>query len=115
MPFILDGLSCRKPLLPRVVVVADEFLLFCIHRNHRQLPFQCQPHVAVDMPELGVPIRVIISFLSLAIALQTLLHVSQQLSYLLVTDRMIVHREFPSQGSGAFARPAQRRFGIPSG
>src|SRR6058998_930521 len=59
------------PLPPLVFKVADDFLFLRVHRNHRSPLRQSQPHFLVDVPELGIPVRMIFPLLGLAVALQT--------------------------------------------
>jgi hypothetical protein len=57
------------PLPAFVFKVPDELLLLGIDRNHRPSPRHRPPHLTIDVPELGIPIRVIFPFFALAVAL----------------------------------------------
>ena len=64
------------------------------------------------MPELGITIRMIVSLLGLAIALQTVVLIVKNLRYFGVTDGMMAPGQRLRDRTRALAGPAQRRFGI---
>src|SRR5260370_32484166 len=64
------------------------------------------------MPELGIPIRMIVSLLGLAIALQTVVLIVKNLRYFGVTDGRMAPGQRLRDRTRALAGPAQRRFGI---
>src|SRR5260370_24661707 len=64
------------------------------------------------MPELGITIRMIVSLLGLAIALQTVVQIVKNLRYFGVTDGMMAPGQSLRDRTRALAGPAQRRFGI---
>jgi hypothetical protein len=113
---IVAGHSFRRafpsPLLARIVEMADEFLFLGIHGNDGLSLPQGQLHLSVDVPELRVPIRMPGPFLGLPVALQAVIHLPQQLRHFFVADGVSAAGQFVRQGSGAFAGPAQRRFGV---
>jgi hypothetical protein len=61
---------------------------------------------------LGIAVRMILPFLQLAIALQAVALIVQQLGHFLMTDRMLLPGQFPGERPGTLARPAQRGFRI---
>src|SRR5665213_2590817 len=63
------GALLLAPLAAFVLVVSDQFLFFGVHGNHGPSLLQRQAHLLVDMPELGVAIRMILPLLGLAVAL----------------------------------------------
>jgi len=82
------GLLCRKPLLTGIVVVADEFLLFCVHRNHRNALRQAFFYRGIDVPKLRIAVGVVCALLGLPIALQTIVQIVKNLSDLRMADRV---------------------------
>ena len=66
----LSGLFGWKPLLAGIVVVADEFLFFGVHRNHRSPLGQTFFHDGIDVPELRIPIGMIVLLQGFGIALE---------------------------------------------
>ena len=64
------------------------------------------------MTELRIPVRVIFAFLGLAIALQTIVLLVQELGDFDIADRMMLPGELPRQGARALADPTQGRFRI---
>ena len=66
----------------------------------------------VDVPKLRIAVRVILSLLGLAIALQAIVQVMKNLRDLHVADRMLLLTQFLGDGPRALADPAQRRFRI---
>ena len=67
------------------------------------------------MPELGIPVGVILALLQLPIALQTVVLLVEKLPNSYITNRMMLPREFGGERPGAFADPAQGRFRIATG
>ena len=115
MPADLDGLFGRKPLLARIIVVADEFLFLGVHRNHRPSRRQGFFNAGVDMAELRIPVGVIVAFLGLAIALQTVVLGMEQLGHLHMADGMLLPPQLRCNGPRTFANPPQGRFRIAPG
>ena len=64
------------------------------------------------MTKLGIPVGVIFAFLGLAIALQTVVLLVEELGYFDIADRMMVLGQLCGQSSRALADPPQRRFRI---
>src|SRR5207249_8143235 len=69
--------SARSPLPAGVVVVADQFLLLGVDRDHRDAQSQASLDLEIDVPELRITVRVIVSLLglALAVALQTVVQI----------------------------------------
>lgn len=76
------------PLPAFVLVVADQFLFLGVHRNHGPPLLQGSPHPLIDVPELGVAISMIFTLLGLAVALEDVIQIPQQLRHFLVADRV---------------------------
>ncbi len=100
------------PLPPFVFKVSNQLLLLGVHRNDRLALPQRQLHLPVDVPELGVPVRMVVPFLGLPVALQAVIHLPQQLRHLFVADGVSLAGQFVRQRPGALAGPAQRRLRI---
>lgn len=111
MPAHQARLFSRKPLPAAIVVVADEFLLLRIHVNHRPALLQVSFRSGADVPELRIPIRMIFPFFRLAVALQTVTLLMQNLRYLGMADRMPAADEDP--GNGARGSSKSRAAAIP--
>jgi hypothetical protein len=62
--------------------------------------------------KLRIAIWVIGTFLRLAVALQAVALVTEELANLYIADRMMLTRELGRQGARAFTNPSQGRFGI---
>jgi hypothetical protein len=82
VPLDLDRLFCRKPLPPGIVVVADEFLLLCVHRNHGNPLDQRCLHLFADVPKLRIAVGMISAFLGFAIALEAVVQIVKNLAQL---------------------------------
>ena len=74
------------PFLPRILVVADQFLLLGIHREDRLTTPLERLHLPVDVFKLGIAIGVILAFLGLAVGLQAVTQVGEEAGYRLMTD-----------------------------
>src|SRR4029077_3500516 len=62
-----------KPLLAGVVVVADDFFLLGIYRDHGAALRQAALYGGIDVPKLRVAIRVVSPLLGLPVALQAVI------------------------------------------
>src|SRR5580658_3906667 len=100
------------PLTARILVIADQFLLLGVHGNDRLASPQSVFDGTIDMPELRVAVGMILPFLGLAVTLQAVATLPEELSDLGMTDRMPSSRQFRRQHSSALAGPAQRRLRI---
>src|SRR3990172_5454169 len=69
----------RKPLLTGIVVVADEFFLFGVHRNYREALPQAFLYRGIDVPELRISVRMVCSLFRLSVALQTIVQIVENL------------------------------------
>src|SRR5271157_3255208 len=111
----LLGVALGAQFPPTVLEVPDQFSFLGVHRNHRLLGRQIALHLAVEVLELGVAIRMAGSFLGLAIGLQTVPDLMQQLGHHAVTGAVPLPPQFLSQLAYALTSPAQRRFRVASG
>ena len=105
----------RQPLLTLVFVVAEDLLLLRVNRDDRQALAQILLDLSADVPELRIPVGMIRPLLSLAVALQAVVLIVQQLRHFHVTDRMVTCTQAAGNHPRALADPAQRGLRIPSG
>ena len=107
-----DRLFRGTPLLPRVGIVAEEFLLLRVHRNHRTAVRQTPLHCRVDVAELRVTVRMVSPLLSLPIALQAIVEVVKDLGHFRMADRVFHSGEFFRNRPRALANPPERRLRV---
>ena len=69
MPLYLARLFRGMPLLAGIVVIAKQFFLFRIRRDHRPALRQIALHGSVDVTELRVAMRMVRSLFGFAVAL----------------------------------------------
>src|SRR6266568_6316523 len=107
------GLALRIPLAPRVLEVADQFLLLGVDGDDRHTALDAVLGLGVDVLELRVAIRVLGAFDGLVRRLQAVAVVAKEPGDRPVADLDVVLREqFLGQHHRALARPAQRRLGV---
>jgi hypothetical protein len=68
----------------------------------------------LDIPELRIPIRVLLAFFGLGIRLQTIAQLVEQLSYQFMADGMALPSKGLGQLPGTLARPPERGHRIAS-
>jgi len=112
VPFHVPGVLRGTPLLPGIREIPDQFLPLGIDRDDRELLGQAPFHRVIDVVELGIAVRMIAAFFGLAIALQAVLEVVEQVRHLHVADGMMPLLQRPRNRTRALARPSQRRVGI---
>ncbi len=112
VPLHLKRLAGRPPLLAGIGVVAEEFFLFGVHRDHGKPSGQGPFHGGGDVPELCVPVRMVGSLLGFAIALEAVAQGMKNLGDLRMAGRVFLPAKLPGNRPRAFARPAQRRLRI---
>jgi len=95
--------------------VAEDLLLLGVDGDDRPVRGERAADLRVDVPKLGIPIRMVGALLHFPIPLQAVPQGAQQLRDLLVTDRMALSRQRGRQRPSALERPAQRRFRIAAG
>ena len=101
-----------KPLPPGVLVVADEFFLLGIHRDHGAALRQASFHRGIDVPELRIAVRMVSPLLRLPVALKAVVEAVQKLSDLRMADRMLVPTQLVRNRPRALTNPSQRRFRV---
>ena len=100
--------AVRTPRPTRVLEGSDKLLFLRVHRHHRlALPLENQ-HPAVDVDELRVPVRMLISLQRLAVRLQAVAQLVQQPVHRAFADPVARVLEFPRQPRRTAAGPAQR-------
>ena len=108
-------LPAGQPLLACVLVRADEFLLLGVDRNHGLIGLQGRSNRGVDMFELGVTVRALVSFKHLDVALQAVVLLLQELAHHDVTHCVATCLKLIGQMTQTLARPAQWRLRVTSG
>src|SRR5271167_792340 len=111
----LDGIALRTPLLTRILIGSNQFLLLRVHRDDRYAPAQKYARLIVDVAKLCIALRVIHDALrALAIALQGIVQLMQQIGNAVIADlpSVLLQRRF--QLPRAQGRPTQRRLRIPT-
>src|SRR4029453_12748627 len=88
------------PLAALVLVIADQLLLLRVHGYHGFARPQSLFDSAVDMPELRVTIRMIASLLGLAVTLQAVATLPQELRDFGVADGVAPGRQFACDVAG---------------
>ena len=106
------GIAFVPQLATGVLEVADQLLLLGVHRNCWFPRGQSGADLRIDIAELLVPIRTVAALAGLAVGLQAVVQLSQQIGYHVVPDA-VTHR---SQRLGEIAQaatgPQQRRLWI---
>ena len=105
----------RTPLLPSVVVVADQFLLFGIDRNDRQALHQVLLDRSTDVAKLRVAIWMVRPLLGLAITLQAVVKIVKKLRHLGMADGMTLPPQLLGNCPRTQASPSQWRLRITAG
>src|SRR5271157_2569794 len=81
--------------------LTHQFLLLGIHGDHWLLPAQRPLHFTVEVFELGVAIRMAGAFSGLAIGLQTVSHLMEQIGDYLVADGVMLAVQLGGQVADA--------------
>src|SRR5579864_5854582 len=108
------GLRCsfRPPLPAHVLEVADQLLLFRVHRNGRLRPFLVATHLFIDVPKLRVAIGMLRSFAGLSVRLQAVAAGLQKLGDQAVACGVPPCLKLRRQATHALRRPTQWRLRI---
>ena len=80
------GITFVTQLATGVLEVADQLLLFGVHRNRRFTRGQSGADLRIDIAELFVPIRTVAALAGLAVGLQAVVQLSQQIGDHVVSD-----------------------------
>jgi hypothetical protein len=100
------------PFLAWILEFSDQFLLFCVYRDHGLLLLLKRSHLPVDVLELSIAVGVRRTFPHLAVGLQAVTTLLQQHRHGTIRDRMVLLRQFLGQFGSALAGPTQRGHGI---
>src|SRR3984893_10907531 len=95
-----------------VAKIADQFLFLGVDRDHRLLFGQRRGHLGVDLAELRIPAGVAVALRGLAVALQTVTRLVEQVGDQGATDLVTLRLQRLRQAAHALAGPPQRRLGI---
>jgi hypothetical protein len=101
-------LTLGLPFTSAIAELADQFLLLCIHRNHRLATRLKSLHGRIDILELRIAIGMRLPLSGFAVALQAEAFFPEQVRHRPCTHTMSRFSQFGSQALGALARPAQR-------
>src|SRR5271166_6000545 len=100
---------------PVVAEIPDQFLFLGVDGDHRLLFSQSGGHLAVDVAELRIPVGVVVAFRGLAVALQTVPRLIEQVADQGTADFVTLRLQRLRQTAHTLAGPPQRRFRIPAG
>ena len=101
------GLSLTLPLLAIILIFSNKFLLFRVNRHDRLTQFLKSLHTPVDIPELRVPVRVLIALERFAVGLQTVARIVEHPVHRALADLMAGRPKLLRQMRGTAACPAQ--------
>ena len=100
------------PLRPAIGEVADQFLLLRVHRDDRVARRLERRHLRVDVPELCIPVRVLLSLDGLGVALQAVAGLLQQPGHRHRGHRVPARGQLTCQMRRGLGRPPQRRLRV---
>src|ERR1700751_3151326 len=100
---------------PVVAEIPDQFLFLGVDGDHRLLFSQRGGHLGIDVAELRIPVGVAVAFRGLAVALQTVTRLIEQVADQGAADLVTLRFQRLRQTAHALAGPAQRRLRIPAG
>jgi hypothetical protein len=109
------GLTFRTPLAPTILEVSDQLLLLGIHGDDRLVGRLAAADLLIDVPKLGIAIRMLRPFPSLAVGLQAVAGPGQEFGHQLPADRVAHPLERGGQLPNALGRPVQWRLRIARG
>src|ERR1019366_3346486 len=107
-------LSFGTKFATAILEIADQFLLLCVHRDHRVSLRLERFHCFANVLKLRIPVGVQASLNRLLIGLETVAHFLQQVGYKLVAGPMPHILKFFGKFAHALASPQQRRLRIAS-
>src|SRR5216684_4501163 len=100
---------------PVVTEIPDQFLFLGVDGDHRLLFGQSGGHLGVDVAELRIPVGVTVALRGLAVALQTITRLIEQVADQGAADLVTLRLQRLRQTAHALAGPPQRRSRIPAG
>ena len=105
-------IALRSPLVPAILEIPDQFLLFRVHGDGRLAAILEPLHQGIDVLELCIAVWMRRAFSCFSVALQAVASSVQQGGHRAGTHRMLLFRQFVGQTPCALARPTQRRLGV---
>jgi hypothetical protein len=99
---------------PVVAEIADRFFFLGVDGDHRLLSDQRRGDLGVDVAKLRISVGVTVALRSLAVALQTVTRLIEQVGDQGAADLATLRLQRPRQAAHALACPPQRRFRIPA-
>ena len=102
-------MALRAILAAIVTEVPDQFLLLGVDRDHRLLFGQRRGHLGVDVAELRIPVGVTVALGGLAVGLQTVTRLIEQVGDQGAANRVTLRLQRLRQAAHALASPPQRR------
>lgn len=113
---VVDPYSLRTtlwaPLPACILEIANQFLLFRVHRNNRLADSMLSDDLPIDVFKLCISVRVLVAFTCLSVRLQTVSRLLQKMPYQTVTDRMSHPSQLLRQHSQALGCPPKRRLRV---
>ena len=100
------------PFAAGVLELPDQLLLLGVHADHRVAGVLVGPGLLVDVPELRVPVRVLLALDGLGVALQAEPLLVQQVTDRVRADLVALAGQLGRQRPGRLDRPPQRRHRI---
>src|ERR1700751_4766126 len=100
---------------PVVAEIPDQFLFLGVDGDHRLLFSQRGGHLGIDVAELRIPVGVAVAFRGLAVALQTVTRLIEQVADQGAADLVTLRFQRLRQAAHALAGPPQRRLRITAG
>src|SRR5271166_1320400 len=107
--------TVRLPFLARILVIADQFLLLGVYRDHRLAPPLERADPAVDVLELGIAVGVVLTLLGLAVGLEAVTQIDQEPADGLMAQVMPQLGQRVGQVPRTLAGPEQWGHGITAG
>src|SRR6266446_9575626 len=104
--------TLRAILAAVVAEIPYQFLLLGVDRDHRLLFSQRGGHLGVDVAELRISVGVAVALRGLAVALQTVTRLIEQVADQGAADLVTLRLQRLRQAAHALARPPQRRLRI---
>lgn len=108
------GTTLPAPFPARILEISNQFLLLRVHRNDRLAGSVVPDCLPIDVFELRIAVRVLLSFPCFAIGLQTVALLPQDLSDYRKTHGMSHLLKPFGQETEALGRPSKRRFRVSS-
>src|SRR5215470_12876835 len=102
------GLTLGAPLAAVVLEISHQFLALGIDRDDRLISAEEVDRLVVDVTKLCVAIDVPTAFSRLAVCLQAVVHLAQQIAHNGRTDLVTLLCQLPDEITQAPARPQQR-------